>query len=559
MDAKAHRLHEVLEGEKQYIVPVFQRYYTWKKANWQTLWEDLEDLEREEESAQHFMGAFVCIAGSHSPASVPDYILVDGQQRIVTLTIILAVLRDLARKGGEDELADEIQNKYLVDKYKKGIERYKVLSRHRDRKSLMALVDGQELENRNNIVAAHRHFLSAAREFSGGNVDKIRRMFAIVTKQLSLVMITLENKENPFTIFEKLNDTGQNLTESDLIRNYVFMKVPLDEQETFDDTRWKPFEDMFLGTPNHSSLSLTSFYRNALMRNGSYVPSKQVYSSFKEYAEKLGPNEIVDELENVADIYIRIRRPDMEEEHDISEVLQRISLLDVGTAYPLLLFLYERFESSELSRQDFVSSMKAIESFVLRRSICEESTRGYNYLFPRAIRRMKASHNLHDALAEFLQEYGWPDDERFTEALIHFEIYRREKKKCRLILEEVEKYYGQKERVSTETLTIEHIMPQTLTDDWKEMIGERCEEIHERHLDTMGNLTLTGYNSELGNRSYQEKQQMLVESNISMNRRLDEIGIWDAEAIRQRARELAHVIVKIWPAPSQGGLTSSQR
>jgi len=565
LKAEAVYLYQLLEGEKQYVVPLFQRYYVWDKEQWKQLWNDIFSLleksriEEHELVDEHFLGAIVCMPGGHVPYTVPQYILIDGHQRLATLTILFCALRDLAREKGLGELGDEIQEKYLIDKYKRGLERYKMISRLKDRDLLFALIDsnlpsdlGLRFEK---ILRAYKYFKEKITE-ECQNEEELRRLFQIITKRLAVVMITLDPKDNPFIIFETLNWRGQPLEEADLIRNYIFMHVPIDKQDEFDEKVWTPFEKIFKGKDGSVTINITDFYRDYLMSRGQYVKKREVYLQFRRQLDlttDLDPWRTVDDLRRYGKFYILIHRPSEADNPDLREELKCLESLDVSTSYPLLLYLLDKYYRGELSIEDLLESLRCIESFVIRRLVCGETTRPYNYWFPQAIKKIKEKlkdgGEILDALLEFLNEKGWPDNERFKESLLTFPIYSSAPKMCRTILEELEKSYEHKEPVdlSVPNIQIEHIMPRVLSEEWREMLGSDCERIHETYLHTIGNLTLSGYNQELYNKPYPQKRKRLRESNITLNRYFDEVEFWNEEEIVKRGRKLAEEIAKLWP------------
>jgi uncharacterized protein with ParB-like and HNH nuclease domain len=303
MDAKAVYLHQVLEGEKQYIVPVFQRYYSWFEKHWSALWEDIETLEETAGLKEHFLGALVCMADKHTPYATPRYIIIDGQQRLSTLSILLCAIRDVASAfavtcATEDkvsaekfcDLAKEVEKKYLIDEFKADLERYKIVSRSKDRALLLDLIRGKCPSGENNIALAYKYFKNKIENHmsSRNNSEQsLRKLFNITTKQLSLVMITLDSGENPFVIFETLNFRGLKLEESDLIRNFVFMQLPLENQDKFDNNLWAPFEAMLAKVEDKfEAISLSGFYRDYLMVNGSYVKKDEIYLKFRNTVKR---------------------------------------------------------------------------------------------------------------------------------------------------------------------------------------------------------------------------------------------------------------------------------
>lgn len=559
MDARAKMVRDILRASDQYLVPFFQRHYAWTQKHWERLYNDIMVLQEDDLRTQHFLGPLVCTPFKPIPGEVTPYQLIDGQQRLSTIMVILAALRDLSNEKGHKELADEIAEDYLVHKRQKGLSRYKVLPRLGDREAFFAVVEGGDAEQFSSfgIVEAWRYFRD---KISGYILDasekKLRNLFLTVTARLSLVVITIDG-ENPYEIFESLNSTGLPLEQSDLIRNYVFMQVPLDAQETFHVSCWQPFEKMFDGLEEYPPLSQTDFYRSYLMRKGKYSKDKDTFLDFKlqNKERNLKPIDAVNELKIFAQFEIWLRRPEVCPNRLLAQSLSRIAMLDVTTAHPLLLCLLERFKNGILNEKDLLDCLKDLESFVLRRTICGESTRPYGKWFTEAIRSIQAQPQA-DLSIYWLQR-GWPDDATFLSRLQDFALYRRETRKCRLILELLEESYGHREKVQLNNLEIEHVMPQTLGSgkrghEWKEALGESWEDVHEKWLHTLGNLTLSGYNQPLGNKSFKEKKEELIKSKLGLNAYFSGVKGWNETEIQKRGCLLAEQVAKVWPRPAQG-------
>lgn len=558
MDARAKTVRELLHSGDQYLIPFFQRYYSWKRSHWERLFNDVWALtDTPHADSQHFLGPLVCTPARQIPGEVPAFQLIDGQQRLTTLTLLLAAIRDLAAERGFDGLAEQIMEDYLIHKRQKDLKRYKVVPRVGDRDALIAVIDGQveKAHKEFGVYKAWRYFCKRIEECDAVDEALLRNFFIVASSRLSLVVITIDD-ENPYEIFESLNSTGLPLEESDLIRNYIFMQVPIDEQERFNDDHWSKFEDMFDAANGHPEIGATPFYRNYLMRNGTYSKAKMTFVDFKDLNREQGPSpaDQVAELKRFLRFELSIRRPDTCEQAALQRALDEIRLLEVSTAHPLLMHLMDQHEREEIDFDELLGCIKDLASFVLRRSICGESTRSYGKWFVEAIT------TIGDKPREDLRTYwlrrGWPDDETFADLLEVAPLYRRETKKCRLVLLALEDSYGHKEKVNPDNLTIEHVMPQTLSGKsgkaWKKMLGESWEEDHESLLHTIGNLTLTGYNSDLSNKPFADKRADLIRSNLVMNRALRDYETWDADAIQQRGRRLALEVRALWPRPKRG-------
>lgn len=560
MEARAKSVQEILHSPDQYLIPFFQRNYSWKRKHWDRLWADLTSLaEFDISDQQHFLGPLVCTPFKHLPGEVPSYQLIDGQQRLTTITILLAAVRDVAAEHGWDELVDEITEDYLIQKWKKGLQRYKVVPRTGDREVLFGIIDRKPSDRagKSGIHRAYHHFVEKISQWLGNqDASRLRTLFRALTERLSLVVITIEG-ENPYEIFESLNSTGLPLHESDLIRNYLFMQVPTADQNDFNRDHWSRFENLFPGENEEGASLQTQFFRTYLMRNGTYSKAKSTFVDFKSQnlARGLSPTTQVDELIHFANFDRVLKLTQPADDDRLNRLVTELSALDITTAHPLIMHLLNRFAAGDLGLDQLLTCLQDLASFVIRRSICGESTRAYGRWFCEAITVLGSSP------AEELQKYflrrGWPDDATFQDRLTEFPIYRREPKKCRIILERLERSYGHKEKVDTSVLSIEHVMPQTIDKgqsgrSWQAMLGDSWNHAHERWLHTIGNLTLTGYNSDLSNRPYDEKKQELSRSNLLLNRYFETLDTWNEAAIRRRGRDLAGQIAKQWPRPNGG-------
>lgn len=246
MDAQARTVQNILHSANQYMIPFFQRRYSWRRKNWKRLWQDVLALVGDSGTNQHFLGPLVCTPHEIVPGRVPAFQLIDGQQRVTTLTLLLAALRDAAKEHGDEALAEEITEDYLIHKHKPDLQRYKVVPRVEDREMLISLIEGSDGVEEAHPLTQAKMFLDKqiARHAKEDPAGALREVMTAVTARMSLVVITIEG-ENPYEIFESLNSTGTPLEESDLIRNFLFMQVPTDRQQAFHDKHWRPFESTF--------------------------------------------------------------------------------------------------------------------------------------------------------------------------------------------------------------------------------------------------------------------------------------------------------------------------
>ncbi len=565
MEAHVKTVREILHSGDQFLVPFFQRQYSWTKKEWMNLYTDVVAWFEGGDETKHFMGPLVCTPFNHVPAETPRYQLIDGQQRLTTLTIALAALRDVSKLNGLADLADEIHEDYLVHKRRQDLERFKVVPRLEDRENYANVLDGTApgVVAGSGIVGCHSFFKRAWRSpVSDGGEASARRIFAALTNRLSLVAITIDG-ENPYEIFESLNGKGLPLEEADLIRNYLFMQVPQAEQASFHQARWQRFESQFEEVDQYDKVPPTPFYRNYLMRNGRYCPNRTAFIEFKKQnADRcLCAVEQVVELERFAKFELWLHRPELCERTYLRRRLTELRQLDVSTSYPLLLNLLDRHDKGQLDREALDECLRDLISFIVRRSICGESTRGYGRWFPEAVHAIVARPA--SDLRKFWLDKGWPDDASFISRLVDFPIYVREPKKCRMMLEILERMEGHREEVNFSSLTIEHVLPQTIENDdagrsWEAVLGTNWRQEHETWLHTLGNLTLTGYNTALSNNSFASKLALFAQSNVSLNAHFATVPAWDVAAIRQRGQSLGRKLANVWSRPAGEAYTPRQ-
>ena len=556
MDARPKTVRDILHTGDQYIIPLFQRYYSWQKTHWERLRKDIWALMEDDAKPVHFLGPLVCTPTAHYPGAVPAYQLIDGQQRLTTLTLLLAAVRDVAVARNIADLPEELTEDYLLHKRKQGMERYKVLPRLGDREALTTIVEGGDTTPyaESGVFHAWKYFKRHAEHWAREESDaRLRQLVDTVTRRLALVVVTIEG-ENPYEIFESLNSKGLPLEEGDLIRNFVFMQVPLSGQQEFFDKHWKALEDMFAATDSHEAVPMTPFYRDYLMRRGTYSKEDATFLDFKKQQKDaaLTPEQQVKELLHYASLDLMLRRPRTVGGASLRRLLCWVEAMEMATAYPLLLALLDRNHRGQLSDSDLDGCLLDIVSFVLRRSICGETTRQYNKWFADAIGVIK------DDPRTDLQQYWlrrrWPDDSALCDRLISFPIYRRESRKARVILESIEESYGHKEKVDLGTLSIEHVMPQTIGKNtagksWQAALGDGWQALHDQWLHTLGNLTLTGYNPDLSNAAFDKKKAFLSSSHLELNRHFEALSVWTVDEIKKRAVALAEVVARLWPRP----------
>lgn len=539
MKASETKFQPIIEGTKQYVVPLFQRPYSWEKKEWDVLWDDLVWLCENEEPTSHFIGSIVTMPTVSVPEGVSKFLLIDGQQRLTTIFILLTLLRDVAKSNAPGDLAQEIEQTMLVNPFKKGGDYFKLLPTQIDRDAFKALVQGTGISAESRILQCYRFF---ERKLKQTNVG-VTALNKVVATRLSVVSIVLEHDDNPHLVFESLNAKGRPLTQSDLIRNYFFMRIHVDEQEATHAKYWEPMQ-IELGE------NLTECIRHYLMRNGSIVKQGDVYFTLKDRVGQSDALKALKDIATFAGYYEKFLTPENEPDVQLRNALARLKRVEVTTAYPFLLNCYHDYAQGHILADDLLKILQTIENYVIRRFVCNVPTSQLNKIFPLLYQQaqLKTPSNLVDGIHSVLQSRGYPKDTEFRTRLIDSKLYGAGERliKTKLILETLESAYQHKEQPAFDNLTIEHVMPQTLTDWWQNHLGEDWQADYELYLNTLGNLTLTAYNSELSNDSFPKKKQHLANSHLELNKHFQNVTAWNRAAIEARSRVLADLALTVW-------------
>ena len=540
MQAKETRLQEIIEGTKQYVIPLFQRSYSWTEKEWEILWNDIFELAEMDNPRVHFMGSIVSMPSTSVPQGVAKYLLIDGQQRLTTIFVVLAVLRNLARKNGKDELADEIHNTLLVNQYKKDEEHYKLLPTQVDRRAYKGVIDDVESAD-NQITKAFLYFEKKSRNIP----FELEKLLKIITESFSVVSIVLDADDNPYLVFESLNWKGRKLTQADLIKNYFFMRIHQSKQEEIYNEYWLPMQTCF------SEDLFPEFIRHFMMRKGGMIRQTDVYYSLKEQVTVDNAVRYIQELSKYSRYYKNMISPEYESDSRLRECFMRLNRIEATTAYPILLYFYGEYDNQNISSDDFVEILSSLENYLIRRFICDYKTNQLNKIFSSAYSYIQTydSGSVVDAFKSFLSERGYPKDSEFRSKFMEAKMYGagERKVKTKFILDSLEQGYHHKERIELDNLTIEHVMPQTLSVWWQNYLGDDWENVHDELLDNIGNLTLTAYNSELSNDDYDIKRKIYSESHLELNKYFSIISEWKREQIVQRSSVLVDKAIEIWP------------
>ncbi len=565
MDASPVKLIDYFQKKRQYVIPLFQRSYIWKKENWEILWKDILNYYTDDPStmdlAPHFMGAVVSIPVKSMPVGVDKDLIIDGQQRLTTISILLCALRDT-----DADIADEIQD-LLVNRHQKNTPDFlKILPTQGDRNVYNALI---RHESNSSTADDTSHLLCKCYEYfkkqlsseteEGGMIDP-KIIFSVIQSVLQVVMINLTSTDDPYLIFESLNFKGEKLTQVDLIRNLILMKFKHSsedggEQQKIYKEFWIPLEEK-LGDKIEDF-----FFHYIRMRNATVSNVSRIYSDMKQILSN--SSQIEDSLEDIrtnVEYYTRLLTPSRESNSKIHHEMELLNRMKSFVLYPLLLKI-NAFRGNDLSEETYCRILHILNSFIIRRAACRWQT---NITNTSAIRLLKVFPqkgditNLDKWLAEVLlgqQKLArWPNDDEFRDAIVSG--IEQNKNFQVLFLEEIERFLAGKEIVNLQGpgISLEHIMPQTLSEKWKTDLGDNYEEIHSKYLWNFGNLTLTAYNSELSNAPFSKKKNQekgYSHSAFKMNLEIAQQEKWGKEEILARANRLADLAIKIWKYPSK--------
>ena len=546
--ATATPLLDFLEGTKQFTVPIFQRRYIWETNDCEQLWEDVQRIGTNDRIPFHFLGSIVSIGDGS--ATFPSFRVIDGQQRLTTISLLISALGRVVKDRNVEIGIDKsrLEGDYLFNDNKQGKSRYKQLLTQHDRDTLIDLLEEGKTNDSNSLLRKNYQFFR--RELNRVDLQTVYKGI----RKLFIVDICLNsNSGNPQLIFESLNSTGRMLSQVDLIRNYVLMGLEPHLQDRMHETYWYPMEESFR---IHYAKEFNLFIRDYLTFKTQRIPNKnKVYEHFKRFVEDESQQTtleaIIKEIVDYAKHYLCIVLPELSEEtdQDLLACVKDIRDLKVEVINPVLLGVYEAYTRGRIKKGEAIEIFRLIESYIFRRVIYIAETRGLNKIFAsmtKGIDEGSSLQKLKDAFSRVPSRYRFPSDQEFREAFLGRRIY--DSPRCDYLLRKLENH-ERKEPIDVQDYTIERVMPETLTEQWKAELGKNWEDTHETYLYVIGNLTLTGYNSELSNRLFKEKQKMrggFRDSPLRLNESLREVGRWDETTIVNRAEMLSKQALKIW-------------
>ncbi|GAA7594770.1 DUF262 and DUF1524 domain-containing protein [Helicobacter pylori] len=532
--------------KNQLVIPIYQRVYSWEKEQCKQLWDDIIKIGGDDKMDGHFIGSILYVLDgiTHSDNAL---LIIDGQQRLTTITLLLTALRD-----HWSDKRKEIEDHYLINSDKDSDKKFRLILSDSDKDTLLSLIDKDKRKPSkpsSKIVENFKFF-----EEWVSNTDKLETIFKGLEK-LMIVEIALEKgKDVPQLIFESMNSKGIKLTQTDLIRNYIVMETEIEKQEGFYNKYWRAMEKEFEQSKRGDLFN--KFVRHYLTIKTREIPNiNKVYEAFKRYQQERGieTEVLLQDLQKYCGYFCQIVFK-KEADKDLNKALGFLVDLEMDVIYPLLLELYSDYSDGVLSKADFIPIIALIESYICRRAVCGLGTNGLNKIFASFTKKINKDQYLESIKVHFLSlettKGKFPKDSEFKNLFIMIDFYNLKEKKY--FFERLENF-DTKEPVNTQECTTEHIMPQELTKEWKRDLGENFQAIHDKYLHTIGNLTLTGYNQKYSNNSsFQEKRDMekgFKQSPLKLNQSLKDLESFGEKEIEKRANDLADLALKIWTYP----------
>ncbi len=556
MKATEAKLLDLLKKSPQFVIPIYQRTYSWTAKECGQLWRDVLRTGADDKVGVHFVGSIVYIeAGLFQVSHQSPLLVIDGQQRLTTVTLLIAAL---AKALGDTEpvegfSARKLRNYYLLNPEESGERHFKLLLSQTDKATLTAITGGTELPKEQSRAVTRNYALFEELIAAQGDLAPLCKGLA----KLVVVDLALNrDQDNPQLIFESMNSTGLELSQADLIRNFVLMRLEPKLQTRLYEQYWRPMEVDF-GQEAYGT-HFDAFMRHYLTVKTGEIPNVgRVYEAFKKHAttksEKAGVETLVKEIRDYARYFCAMALG-AESSAELKLAFSDLRELKVDVAYPFLLELYADYAGGTLSAAELVSAVRLIEAYVFRRAICAIPTNSMNKTFGNFGRALKKDRYLESVQAHFLSLPSYrrfPSDEEFARELQTRDLYHFRSRTYWLRRFE---NHERKERVPVDEYTIEHILPQNenLSTEWKASLGPEWDVVQERWLHTLGNLTLTGYNSEYSDRPFSAKRDMkggFKESPLKLNAGLGQLDDWNEETIKARAGRLAKTALEVWRGP----------
>ncbi len=562
MKATEAKLLNFLKKSPQFVIPIYQRNYSWTEKECRQLWDDVLRCGKNDRIAVHFIGSIVYIeSGLSQVTDQAPLLVIDGQQRLTTVTIFLAAL---ASAVADTEPFDgfsqrKVRNYYLLNPEEGGDRHFKLLLSQTDKTSLMALVGGTPLPKETSIRVVQNHGLFTS--WIEENKAEIAALCRGLSKLVIVDVALTRDQDNPQLIFESMNSTGKELSQADLIRNFILMGLEPKLQTRLYDDYWRPMETDF-GQEAYGT-HFDGFMRHYLTVKTGTIPNiNAVYDAFKDHS-RTSRTDGQSEAEHVEALVKDIRlyaehfcamALGQEKDTELKRAFHDLRELRVDVAYPFLLELYQDYKNGILKNEEFVVSVRLIEAYVFRRAISAIPTNSMNKTFATFNKALRKPRYLESIKVHFLSLPSYrrfPNDDEFKRDIQIRDLYNFRSRSYWLRRYENS---GRKEPIIVDNYTIEHILPQNekLSSAWQDALGSDWQSIQTTWLHTLGNLTLTGYNTEYSDRPFPEKRDMtggFSQSPLKLNEGLGQIEQWNEDAIKDRAGRLAARAITVWASP----------
>ena len=555
MKASEKKIKDLFSEAKTFFaIPVYQRDYNWQEKHCKQLFEDILNVGKDIDITSHFIGSIVYIHEGVYGIGEKEFYVIDGQQRMITITLLHIALYHRLKKSKE-EYADEIYELYLVNKFSKRDIKLKLLPPEENLNILNKILEEnwEELEDYQdrNIVKNYKFFKEIISNYSN---EEIEYLLAGLDKIIYVDIALEKDKDDPQRIFESLNSTGLDLSQGDLIRNYILMDLEREKQNLVYKNLWLPIENNCkISLGNEIKNYVSDFIRDYLTLKNGKIPSKpKVFEKFKEFYNK-NNDEQLEDIKNFSEEYSHIIKPNTEKDKEIRKELENLKVLDQTVINTFLIGILRDYRENKIVKNEILEILKLLQSYIWRRFITEKPSNALNKIFQGMYLKISKDQKYYKSLEESLLNQDFPTDDELKEALKTKNVYK-DKEKLRYVFKELENYnHNELIDFENEKITIEHIFPQKPNKSWKEKYSDYELEEMKTFKDTISNLTLTGSNANLGNKSFLEKRNDDIHgyknSKLYLNKYLSKLNEWNLSAMEGRFEELFKNIVKIWKRP----------
>lgn len=524
-------------------IPVYQRNYDWSEANCNRLLDDIKTIT--ETGKKHFIGTIVYMLANEGGVTLREYTIIDGQQRLTTITLMLKALADLASEMQDPtapELLSFIHNSYCEEQYKIKLKPIKS-----DNDQFMSLLAGKfdEMDKDGHIFKNYMLAKTRIQRWIKNGLTPFDIMNAMQKLEIVAIVLT-KDEDDPQIIFESINSTGMELSNADLIRNFLLMNAA--NQDSLFEDYWLPIEKSLKRGVDYTNLNLF-FSQYLVFKTNAAIDGNKVYQSFVAYFKENGHTQesCIEDLKYYSVIFKSFVDDDVRYSKTVRKVLRNLRMLKQTTCYPFLLHLFDDYEQHIITESTLEKTLLFIQAYLVRRMVCgiqSNTLRGlFRNLYNRIFKVSANKEKYYESINKFFYtETGNIDtmvsDIEFSRALKEGNLYSN-RALCKFLLMDIENGDG-KEKLDFDKLTIEHIMPQTQSLEWMHI----SKEDHELYLHVLGNLTITGYNSELSNNAFGEKKRIISENSkaVILNSDVANQTIWDVNAIKSRGERLAGIV-----------------